>query len=184
MNWPFIVFVSSKKIYHLCLKSRSISFSTRDVSDSKSKAYMRWELFFLKVPYLKKLKTNYKFGSIEVLSLPVPQTSSLWTIQEFRDLSTTTTSRPRPWQCRADLQIFLKTISLFKSGFKNIICETIHDWKKYRQLNNVNTGEQNKKMLLTWRIVDDPQVFVILLFGGHHPEQHVPRRLPHAVERP
>jgi hypothetical protein len=36
----------------------------------------------------------------------------------------------------------------------------------------------------TWRVIDDPEIFVVLLFRGHNLEKHVARGLPHAVERP
>ena len=36
----------------------------------------------------------------------------------------------------------------------------------------------------TWSVVQDPQVLVFLFLRRHDPEEHVPRRLAHAVERP
>ena len=50
--------------------------------------------------------------------------------------------------------------------------------KKHQQNQTVFDRES------TWSVVQDPQVLVFLFLRRHDPEEHVPRRLAHAVERP
>ena len=51
--------------------------------------------------------------------------------------------------------------------------------KKHQQNQTVFDNRKS-----TWSVVQDPQVLVFLLLRRHDPEEHVPRRLAHAVERP